>query len=108
MLTDELRRFLRENALIAPGDRVTCAVSGGADSMCLLWALYKLRDALRIELSCAHYNHCMRDSANRDEAFVLAFCEQHGILHQPEDCFQYLRAFPERFRQVSLFDDFRA
>ena len=79
MLTDELRRFLRENALIAPGDRITCAVSGGADSMCMLWALYKLRSILQIELFCAHYNHGMRRSADRDEAFVLAFCEKHGI-----------------------------
>lgn len=79
MLTDELRRFAEENALIDPGDRVTCAVSGGADSMCMLRALYKLKDKLQIELFCAHYNHGLRDSADRDEAFVQAFCEQHGI-----------------------------
>ena len=79
MLTDELRAFLRENALIAPGDRITCAVSGGADSMGMLWALYRLRSVLRIELCCAHYNHGLRDSADRDEAFVAAFCEKHGI-----------------------------
>ena len=79
MLTDELRWFIRENALIAPGDRITCAVSGGADSMCMLRALCKLRSILQIELFCAHYNHGMRDTADRDEAFVRAFCEQSGI-----------------------------
>ena len=79
MLTDELRRFAEENALIAPGDRITCAVSGGADSMCMLRALCKLRSILQIELFCAHYNHGLRDTADRDEAFVRAFCEQSGI-----------------------------
>ena len=79
MLTDELRWFIRENALIAPGDRITCAVSGGADSMCMLRALCKLRSILQIELFCAHYNHGLRDTADRDEAFVRAFCEQSGI-----------------------------
>ena len=79
MLTDELRWFIRENALIAPGDRITCAVSGGADSMCMLRALCKLRSILQIELCCAHYNHGLRATADRDEAFVEAFCKRHGI-----------------------------
>ena len=78
-MKDKLRRFVEENQLISPGDRVTCAVSGGADSMCMLWALYKLRDELQIELNCAHYNHGLRDSADRDEAFVRAFCEKFSI-----------------------------
>ena len=78
-MKDKLRRFVEENRLISPGDRVTCAVSGGADSMCMLWALYKLRDTLQIELFCAHYNHGLRDSADRDEAFVRAFCEKFSI-----------------------------
>ena len=33
-----------------------------------------------------------------------SFCEEHHILHDPEDCFAFLRAFPEKYRQVSLFD----
>ena len=78
-MKDKLRRFVEENQLISPGDRVTCAVSGGADSMCMLWALYRLREELQIELNCAHYNHGLRDSAERDEAFVLAFCEKFSI-----------------------------
>ena len=30
-------------------------------------------------------------------------CEQNGILHQPEDCFRYLRELPEPYEQLSLF-----
>ena len=33
-----------------------------------------------------------------------SFCEDHGMLHTPEKCFDYLRAFPEKYRQTSLFD----
>ena len=78
-MKDRLRRFVEENRLISPGDRVICAVSGGADSMCMLWALYQLREELHFELNCAHYNHGLRDSADRDEAFVQAFCEKFSI-----------------------------
>ena len=37
-------------------------------------------------------------------ALFHAFCREKGMLHTPEDCFAYLRAFPEKYRQVSLFD----
>ncbi len=30
-------------------------------------------------------------------------CEEHGILHDPEECFAYLREFPEENSQLSLF-----
>lgn len=30
-------------------------------------------------------------------------CAAHGILHTPEDCFEYLSAFPEEYEQTSLF-----
>ena len=45
-------------------------------------------------------------SPNSSELMKLfhSFCEEHGMLHSPEDCFDYLRAFPEKYRQTSLFD----
>ena len=33
-----------------------------------------------------------------------SFCETHSMLHTPEACFDYLRDFPEKYRQTSLFD----
>ena len=32
------------------------------------------------------------------------FCEAHGILHHPNECFSYLAELPEREPQLSLFD----
>ena len=58
------------------GRGVLAAVSGGLDSMCLL---YFLR-AQGYKVSCAHFNHRLRgDEAARDEAFVRAWCTQEGI-----------------------------
>ncbi len=36
-------------------------------------------------------------------ALIAGVCGAHGILHRPEACFEYLRAFPEKFEQLSLF-----
>ena len=62
------------------GEQVVCAVSGGADSMALLWGMYLLKDSLQIRLSAAHFNHGLRgDESDRDEAFVRDFCAGYGI-----------------------------
>lgn len=70
-----------KNKMIKKGDRVLCAVSGGADSMCLLHLLLKYSEALGItELAASHVNHCIRGSeADGDEECVKAFCKERGI-----------------------------
>lgn len=79
-MLNKLVSFLRRYEMVQPGDRVTCAVSGGADSMALLWAMYLLKDKLDIQLSAAHYNHGLRgEESDRDEAFVRDFCAGYGI-----------------------------
>ena len=79
-MLNKLRRFCKEQDLIRPGDRIVCAVSGGADSMALLWALHLLKEEWDLDLSAAHFNHNLRgEESDRDEAFVRDFCEGYGI-----------------------------
>ena len=68
-----------EKKLILPeaGARVLCAVSGGADSMCLL-AL--LRELGRFEVAAAHLEHGIRgEESLRDCAFVEEYCRREGV-----------------------------
>ena len=79
-MLSKLRSFVREQDLIHPGDSIVCAVSGGADSMALLWAMYLLKEEWDLDLSAAHFNHQLRGAeSDRDEAFVRDFCEGYGI-----------------------------
>lgn len=79
-MLNKLLALIRKYEMIQPGDRVVCAVSGGADSMALLWAMYLLKDKLQIRLSAAHFNHGLRGAeSDRDEAFVRDFCQGYGI-----------------------------
>jgi len=79
MLNDLLGQ-LRKYDMVRPGEQVTCAVSGGADSMALLWGLYLLRDKLGITLCAAHFNHHLREAeSDRDEQFVRDFCHRFEI-----------------------------
>lgn len=79
-MLNKLTAFIADQGLISPGDRVICALSGGADSVALVFALYLLREKLEIRLEAAHFNHGLRgEESQRDEAFVRAFCERYDI-----------------------------
>ena len=83
-MLNKLLKFIREQEMIRPGDRVVCAVSGGADSVALLFALYLLKEKLEITLEAAHFNHHLRgEESDRDEAFVAELCDRYDIpLHR--------------------------
>ena len=58
------------------GERLLCAVSGGADSMCLLHLLY----SGGADIIAAHYEHGIRgEESMRDARFVESWCAEHGI-----------------------------
>ena len=79
-MLNELLRQLRRYDMVSPGDHVTCAVSGGADSMALLWGMYLLREKLGITLAAAHFNHHLRgEESQRDEMHVREFCDRFDI-----------------------------
>ena len=66
--------------MLRPGDTVIAAVSGGADSVALLFGLYLLKDKLKIKLEAAHFNHQLRgEESDKDETFVRSLCDQYDI-----------------------------
>lgn len=53
------------------------------------------------------YRNAYKVSSDSRESLFRLFhetCEAHGILHDPEECFAYLREMPERYPQLSLFN----
>ena len=87
-MLNKLLKFIREQDMIRSGDRVVCAVSGGADSVALLFALYLLKDKLEITLEAAHFNHHLRgEESNRDAEFVKDLCDRYDIPLHYMACF---------------------
>ena len=80
-MLNKLLRFIRQQDMVKPGDRVICALSGGADSVALLWGLYLLREKLQIDLEAAHFNHNLRaEESDSDEQFVRELCARYDIV----------------------------
>lgn len=76
MDTENFKRFIEKYDMLPEGARVLCAVSGGADSVCLLHLL-KSGGA---EVVCAHFNHRLRGAeSDRDEEFVRLLCARLGV-----------------------------
>lgn len=68
--------YCRAHQLFWPGDGVVLGVSGGADSVCLLFALYRLRRELGISLYVVHVNHGIRPDAGQDADYVEQLCRR--------------------------------
>ena len=52
---DAVLTSLREYDMLSGADRVICALSGGADSICLADVLLSLAPELGFRLECAHF-----------------------------------------------------
>ena len=69
-----------EYDMLPRGGKVLCAVSGGADSMCLLHLLSALAETGGFQVCAAHYHHQLRGGeSDRDAAFVARWCEERAI-----------------------------
>lgn len=75
----KVEEYIRNNRMIEPEDVVLAGVSGGADSICLLFLLKGLEKKLHFKLMVAHVNHGIREDASEDEAYVKSLCEEMEI-----------------------------
>ena len=75
-----LAQTVRQYDLLPSGCHVVAGVSGGADSVALLYALHTLRPRLDFSLTAAHLNHGLRGSeADADAAFVQMLAWRLGV-----------------------------
>ena len=78
-LEQRVMAYCRTYQLFTPGDGVVLGVSGGADSVCLLFALHELRQELGIHLYVVHVNHGIRPDAAKDATYVEELCRKLEI-----------------------------
>ena len=72
--------LIRHYAMLPQGSRILCAVSGGADSMCLLHWLNELQETYGFSLFAAHFEHGLRgEESLRDAEFTAEQCNRLGI-----------------------------
>jgi tRNA(Ile)-lysidine synthase len=73
---ERVTKTAREHEMFAPGDRVLVCVSGGPDSVCLLYSLWHLRRLFRIRLEVFHFDHRLRNDSSKDAGYVRRLAER--------------------------------
>ncbi len=72
--------FMEQHHMAEEGEGILAAVSGGADSICLLMVLSELQKEKKYRLFVVHVEHGIRGKDSREDAeFVENFCRKHKI-----------------------------
>lgn len=67
---ERVTKTVREHGMLEPGETVLVCVSGGPDSVCLLYALWHLRRLFKLRLEVFHFDHHLRPDSGRDAEYV--------------------------------------
>lgn len=103
--------------MLEHGDFVVVGVSGGADSMLLLWYLLQRREQLGLRLLVANVEHGIRgNESENDSYFVKSFCEENGVefkmlsINAPEEAKALSMGVEEysRKRRYEFFSSFNS
>lgn len=79
-MIEKIEQYVRKHDMLKQEDKVIVGVSGGADSVCLLFVLLKLRDKIGFSIVVVHVNHEIREwDAKRDEDFVKEICDTYHL-----------------------------
>lgn len=74
-------RFIEEHKLLADGDYILVAVSGGPDSIAMLEFLVARRERYGIKIAVVHVDHMLRgEESLQDLEYVKGYCSKQNIL----------------------------
>lgn len=76
MLLDKVKNTIRKYSLINKNDSLLVGVSGGPDSVVLLYLLNSLKKELKLALHVAHLDHMLRKDSYKDAEFVRGLAEK--------------------------------
>ena len=78
-IEEKVLSYVEKHHMLAAGDHVLCGLSGGADSVCLLYLLLAMKKHIPITITAVHVNHRLREEADADEAFAKELCSKLGL-----------------------------
>ena len=79
-MVENVKAYIKQHQMLEVGDYIVIGVSGGADSVCLLFVLRQLQEEYQLQLTVVHVNHNIRgESARRDQAYVEELCRRWDV-----------------------------
>lgn len=78
-MINQVLEYVEQLNMFEKDDYVVAGVSGGADSVCLLFMLMEIQKKLPITLHVVHINHGIRKEAGEDADYVASLCNKYNI-----------------------------
>lgn len=79
-MIEKIRAYVKKYHMLEQSDIVIAGISGGADSVCLLFVLMELQKEIGFQIRTVHVHHGLRGkAADADAAFVKKLTEQYKI-----------------------------
>lgn len=78
-MINKVMAYVRKYNMLEENDYIVAGVSGGADSVCLLFVLLELRKRISFDIHVVHINHGIRTEAGEDAAYVASLCERYEL-----------------------------
>lgn len=85
-LKNQLKEEILAEGLLEEGGRYVLALSGGADSVCLLHLMMAISRDLKLDLMAVHVNHGLRENASADEVFCRRLCDSLNLPFRACSC----------------------
>jgi len=76
---ERVTKTAREHEMFRAGELVLVCVSGGPDSVCLLYCLWYLRRLFRIRIAVFHFDHRLRPDSGSDAEYVGRLAARLGL-----------------------------
>ncbi len=73
-MEETFKNTLKKYSLLEKKDKVILGVSGGPDSVAMLYQFFQIKKDYRLQLVCAHLNHSLRPEADKEEEFIRKVC----------------------------------
>lgn len=79
-MEQKVNAYIQKYHMLEKGEKIVIGVSGGADSVCLLFLLLSLRSEWDLKLQAVHVHHGLRGAdADADERYVRELCQTQNV-----------------------------
>ncbi|MDD3368135.1 MAG: tRNA lysidine(34) synthetase TilS [Lachnospiraceae bacterium] len=79
ILLEKVRNYAKQYHMLEADETVVIGLSGGADSVCLLFMLLELQKEIPFHIAALHVNHGVRMDAAQDACYAELLCRENGV-----------------------------
>ena len=79
---EEVYEFIGKKLKLTETDTVVIGVSGGPDSMALLYIMNQFKEKIGFKIICAHVNHNKRPESEKEQKCLEKYCKENNIIFE--------------------------